>query len=409
MQNQIAKALRKINLGEICFQITDGKHGDCENEMNSGYYFISSKDVYDGYIHYENAREITENDFINTHKRTKLESGDILITNSGTIGRMAFIKNDNRTNKTTFQKSVAILKPNKEKTDNVFLYFYLITCYDQLVNLSGGAAQHNLLLGDLRKFPLFIPKNISYQRKIASILSSFDELIENNRRRIEILEEMAQLLYREWFVEFRFPGHEKVKFVDSALGKIPEGWEIIKATEMLRFSKGFEPGANNYFDKKIEGLINFYRVSDLGKGGIAGNFIDHKVKEEFLCKYDDVLISLDATLGRVAIGCEGAYSSGIRKVYPKKGIIHKSFIHFWLKSKYVQDSINIYAKGATILHAGASIKYLNLIFNEIIYQNFYSIIDPMFNEILVTQQVNTKLIIVRNLLLPKLMSGEIEV
>ena len=114
---------QKQKLGDICLQITDGKHGDCQNLSNSGYYFISSKDVFDGYVHYENARQITEKDFIDTHKRTKLEVGDVLITNSGTIGRMALIKQNDKVEKTTFQKSVAILKSNKDKVDNIFLYY----------------------------------------------------------------------------------------------------------------------------------------------------------------------------------------------------------------------------------------------------------------------------------------------
>ena len=92
------------SLYNITDLVTDGKHGDCQNENNSGYYFISSKDVYNNKINYEDSRQITEKDFRDTHRRTRLASGDIVLTNSGTIGRMALVKNNVETQRTTFQK-----------------------------------------------------------------------------------------------------------------------------------------------------------------------------------------------------------------------------------------------------------------------------------------------------------------
>lgn len=116
-----------ISLNDACVQITDGKHGDCESQDNSGYYFISVKDISNGCVAYNNARQITECDFIDAHKRTKLEAGDILFTNSGTLGRMCLVPSNDFTDKTTFQKSVAILKPDKEKYLLLFyIYLWLI-------------------------------------------------------------------------------------------------------------------------------------------------------------------------------------------------------------------------------------------------------------------------------------------
>ena len=264
---------QKVKLGDVCSQITDGKHGDCINNDNSGYYFISSKDVFNGSIHYENARQIIEADFLDTHRRTKLEIGDILITNSGTIGRMALIKNNTRVEKTTFQKSVAIIKP-KQNVNNTYLFYKLLSLYKQLVNLGGGSAQHNLLLGDLRNFIIQIP-DLPTQTRIASVLSAYDDLIENNEKRIKALEEMAQLLYAEWYVKFKFPlrlrleqaGHEKVKMVDShtEYGMIPEGWEVVKIDNLLKIVK-----------RKIKLQTSEYKISgqfpiiDQGRDFIAG-------------------------------------------------------------------------------------------------------------------------------------------
>lgn len=210
----------KRTLQELCLNITDGKHGDCENEENSGYYFISCKDIFDGQINYKNARQITKADFEETHKRTMLEVDDILLTNSGTIGRMAFVTDREATTKTTFQKSVAIIKPDKQKVLPRYLYYQLQNCVPQFINSSNGSAQKNLLLSTMRTFQIEIEENREKQEKIANTLSAYDDLIENNQKQIKLLEEAAQRLYKEWFVDLRFPGHEITKIVDG----VPEGW-----------------------------------------------------------------------------------------------------------------------------------------------------------------------------------------
>ena len=212
-------------LEDICAQITDGKHGDCQDQPNSGYYFLSCKDISNGRLNYEGARQITEADFLDTHRRTKLAPADVLITNSGTIGRMAIAPDSDDTLRTTFQKSVAILKPIASRVEPNFLYYALQSDILRLIEFAGGTAQKNLLLRDLRAFEVLVPP-LRIQRRIAGILSAYDELIENSQRRIKILESMARGLYREWFVHFRFPGHESVPRVKSPLGEIPEGWEV---------------------------------------------------------------------------------------------------------------------------------------------------------------------------------------
>ena len=217
--------------------ITDGKHGDCENEENSGYYFISCKDIFDGQINYKNARQITKADFEKTHKRTMLEVDDILLTNSGTIGRMAFVTDREATTKTTFQKSVAIIKPDKQKVLPRYLYYQLQNCVPQFINSSNGSAQKNLLLSTMRTFQIEIEENREKQEKIADTLSAYDDLIENNQKQIKLLEEAAQRLYKEWFVDLRFPGHENTKIVDG----VPEGWQWCKVRDVADINSSTLP------------------------------------------------------------------------------------------------------------------------------------------------------------------------
>jgi len=304
-----------VKLGDICLRITDGKHGDCENQENSGFYFLSAKDVRGGQLQYENARQITEVDFEDTHRRTQLESQDILISNSGTIGRMAIAPNAAVTRRTTFQKSVAILKTKRERVTPRWLYYALQAHLERLVGFAGGTAQKNLLLRDLRAFELDIPP-LPTQKKIASILSAYDDLIENNERRIRILEEMAQNLYREWFVKFRFPGHGKVKMVDSPLGKIPEGWEWRPVEDFLEKSIGGGWGKDEQSKahtnpvRVIRGT-DFRRIAGGSFEGVPSRFVKDSELRSRKLQHGDVIVENSVNASSRCVGTPFIVSEGI--------------------------------------------------------------------------------------------------
>ncbi len=131
-----------------------------------------------------------------------------------------------------YQRTYVIESLDNKRLLNRYLYYTLRPKLDLLKSISTGAATKFLTLTILKALTIELP-SLKEQLKIASILSAYDDLIENNNRRIKILEEMAQAIYREWFVNFRFPGHEKIKMVKSELDMIPEGWEIGKLGEIV--------------------------------------------------------------------------------------------------------------------------------------------------------------------------------
>ena len=190
-------------LGDACRLITDGKHGDCNNEAGSGYFFLSAKDVKNGRLIYDNAREITKVDFEETHRRTNLEPGDILLTNAGTIGRIAIADSDAKTRRTTFQKSVAVLKPKSDRISSRFAYYCLSAGMPKLVALSAGTAQKNLLLRDLKNHPISIPSSINEQLKISQRLDRFTEDVERLelgfKGKLNLLEELRKSLLHQAF------------------------------------------------------------------------------------------------------------------------------------------------------------------------------------------------------------------
>ncbi len=190
-------------LEEVCQQITDGKHGDCQNEDGSGFYFLSAKDVKGGTLNYENARQITRSDFEETHRRTRLEPEDILITNSGTIGRMAIAPLDERTYRTTFQKSVAILKLIKPLIDNRFAFYCLSSGLARFEGLSAGTAQKNLLLRDLRGYHFSLPESLDEQRmiveKLDALASETQRLESLYQRKLTALDALKKSLLHQAF------------------------------------------------------------------------------------------------------------------------------------------------------------------------------------------------------------------
>lgn len=383
----------EVKLKDITLNITDGKHGDCESEENSGFYFISCKDIHDGAIHYQGARQITEHAYIDTHKRTMLEPNDILVTNSGTIGRMALVKNVPETFRTTFQKSVAIIKPNQEVVRPVYLYYSLLNCVNQFINQSNGAAQKNLLLGTMREFRLSIEESVEQQDKIANVLRTYDILIENNQKQIKLLEEAAQCLYKEWFVDLRFPGYKKTKIDDG----MPEGWKIRTLEKIAVLKAGGDKPLFFSKNKDVKHVIPVFS-NGTDNEGLYG------YTDKATIINNSVTISARGSVGYTCLRRE-PYVPIVRLISVIPYNIDVSYIYLYLKnSKF--DSNGAAQQQITV----PMIKEKEvLIPTKIILQLFADIVRPIYDQIDNHKNQNIRLIEIRNRLLPKLMNGEIEV
>lgn len=394
-------------LAELTLNITDGKHGDCRGKDDSGYYFISCKDIREGQIHYEDARQIIEEDFWDTHKRTQLEPDDILVTNSGTIGRMAFVRDVPLTYRTTFQKSVAIVKPDKAKIFPKYLYYQLQNCVDDFINRSNGAAQKNLLLSTMRAFKMNIHEDEDLQMHIAAILSAYDDLIENNQKQIKLLEEAAQRLYKEWFVDLRFPGHETTPIVDG----IPQGWERMVLSEVTSVLKrGISP---KYSDNGKYSVINQKCI----RSSIMDISESRRQEKEYvptlnLQDSDTVICSTGTgTLGRVG-RVYGDYpnttfDSHVTLVRAKE---NPNYIYHVVKSQ--QEYLMGMGRGSTNqqeLYRDVIERLVVLCPSQDILLKADRVLNAIHCKIKAVYLQNNLLVESRDRLLPKLMSGELEV
>lgn len=190
-------------LGDICRLITDGKHGNCTDEAESGYYFLSAKNIRDGYIDYSTARQITYEDFLETHKRTDLEAGDIcMICTGATVGRLTIAIEDEKTSRSTFQKSVAIIKAYKEYINVNYLASYLKGMAIIFLNKSGGSAINNLLLGDIKKYTFPLPpleEQLRIVTKVEQLMQLCDDLEAQVQQSKTDAEQLLQSVLREAF------------------------------------------------------------------------------------------------------------------------------------------------------------------------------------------------------------------
>ena len=219
---------KETTLGEVCDEVNGiiqtGPFGSQLHQSDYsevGIPVVMPKDIVEGRIAADTVARVSP-DHVERLSRHKLSAGDIVYGRRGDIGRQALIRPEQAG--WICGTGCLRLSLGKAVLDPLFLHYYLKQ--DEVVswitNQAVGATMPNLNTGILRSVPVRLPP-LPIQRRIASILSAYDELIENNQRRIKILESMARGLYREWFVHFRFPGHESVPRVPSPLGEIPQG------------------------------------------------------------------------------------------------------------------------------------------------------------------------------------------
>lgn len=216
---------RRVPISEVYLGLFDGPHAT-PAPADEGPVFLGIKNITeDGRLDLSDIRHISEAEYPRWTKRIEPQPGDIVFTYEATLNRYAIIPEGFRG---CLGRRTALIRPDPAKISTRFLFYYFFS-----TEWRGTVAQ-NLLIGStvdripltrFPEFPIVLPP-LDVQHRIADILSAYDDLIENNTRRIAILEEMAQAIYREWFVNFRFPGHEQVEMVESEMGPVPVGWEV---------------------------------------------------------------------------------------------------------------------------------------------------------------------------------------
>jgi len=233
----MASEWKTMPIKDLYEGLYDGPHAT-PKLSDSGPVFLGIKNVTDdGRLDLTEIRHIAEDDYAAWTRRVQPRENDLVFTYEATLNRYAIVPAGFRG---CLGRRMALIRTDPQKVDVRFLLYYFFTAEWRAVirrNMLTGATVDRIPLTTFPDFPVRVP-TLPIQRRIAGILSAYDELIENSQRRIGILETMARTLYREWFVHFRFPGHESVPRVPSPLGEIPKGWEVRRLGEILELNYG---------------------------------------------------------------------------------------------------------------------------------------------------------------------------
>ncbi|AFY73476.1 restriction endonuclease S subunit [Synechococcus sp. PCC 7502] len=385
--------------------------GKTPPKTNEGIKLITAKVIKDGRISDGNHEYISEETYSTYMKRGFPKQGDILITTEAPLGEVAQLKTAERI---ALAQRVILLRGNPKKIDQRY-YFQAVKSdfvKAELNARSTGTTVLGIKQAELRKVRIpYYP--LPTQRKIASILSGYDDLIENNTRRIKILEEMAQMLYREWFVNFRFPNHENVKMVESELGLIPEGWEVKPITEAIF--------VNPKTQVPKEGIKPFVPMGCLSNDSMLINDIESRTGNSgSKFKNSDTLFARitpcleNGKTGFVQFleSIDSVAFGSTEFIVLRSKTLCPEYVYLLSRSDSFRDNAIKSMSGATGRQRVREICFNSFMFahpTQEIIQYFSTLVAPYFSLIYNLNQRNINLQKTRDLLLPKLISGEIDV
>ena len=399
-------------LNDICISISDGDHQP-PPKADKGIPFVTIANITK-----TNKFDFTDTMYVPREYYDALDSkrrpacGDVLYSVVGSFGIPVFITDDKEF---VFQRHIAILRPDKEKVVPEFLYYTMLSrdFYMKADAVALGAAQRTVSLTSLRAMEIDLP-TIDVQEKIVSILRPYDNLIEFNQKQIKLLEEAAQRLYKEWFVDLRFPGYEDVKIVDG----VPEGWKRTTIGEFLGVRSGYAFKSGWWQDSGYPVV----KIKDINNNTVDISSLDHvapehtsKIPEFKLDKGDIVIAMTGATIGKIGLVPEvdNLYTNQrVGKVFPNAELlIPTPFVFCFYGQKSILEQIIALSSSSSAQPniSGGQLESFEVIANIDIINKFGKNMQPHFDKINDLYKQNRLLTQARDRLLPELINGEIEV
>lgn len=379
----------KVKLGDVCTLISDGDH-KAPPQVKQGIPFVTIANITTlNHFDFSNTMYVTQEYYDTLQDKRKAKKGDILYSVVGSFGIPIYIKEETSF---VFQRHIAILRPDKEKIVPHFLYYVMKSrdFYMQADTVAIGAAQRTISLTSLRNMEICIPDLVT-QKRISEILSCYDELIEKTQKQIKLLEEAAQRLYKEWFVDLRFPGHEDTKIIDG----VPEGWkkEFLSKIALLH-AGGDKP-------KKFSKILDEKHMIPIYSNGTVNDGL-YGYTDRATITENSVTISARGSIGYACLHRQ-PYVPIVRLISVIPYEVDVIYLFLYLKN-YRFDSNGAAQQQITIpMMEEKDI----LIPNNTVMVAFSKLIHPMFDEIDILKTKMIKLQEARDRLLPKLMSGEL--
>ena len=368
---------------DYCLGIYDGPHAT-PKEAGDGPVFLGIKNITDdGVLDLSEIRHVSEEEYPRWIRRVTPQAGDVVFTYEATLHRYAIIPDGFRG---CLGRRVALVRPDPDQVDSRYLlYFFLSRGWRQVIesNVITGATVDRVPLERFPSFPAALPR-LRIQQQLADILSAYDNLIENNQRRMALLEEAARQIYREWFVRLRFPWHEHTRITNG----VPEEWARLPLGDRVTLNYGKALKAED----RAEGLCPVY-----GSSGIVGTH------EKSLAAAPGIIVGRKGNVGSV-FWCPKDYWP-IDTVY----FIDADTSNLWLY--YTLQHMHFISTDVAVPGLNRDFAYSRslLVPEPRIVRDFLELAAPLHEQITKVDEMNEKLRAARDLLLPRLMSGEIAV
>lgn len=401
-----------VRVGEVA-RVINGDRGknypSAKHRVSRGIPFINAGHLAEGRVRLDSM------DFINGERFNLLRSGkteinDVLLCIRGSLGRWALVTND--VVPSAIASSLVILRPGPSILPRFLAYFFASEAGNQtLLASDNGAAQPNVGAQQVSQIQFMLP-SLEVQNRIVDILGSIDDLIEGNRRRVQVLEEMVRAIYREWFVKFRYPGHEQVPLVDSAFGPIPKGWKVEAASTAVQINPTIK------FDRAVE--HPFIAMGDVSEtsmvcypsgtrtGGSGARFEDG----------DTLLARIHPSLQNGKTGFvqslgEGVVGLGSTEFIVMRGrSIGQAFTYCLARQDEFRSNAiasMVGASGRQRVRNECFDNYYLAVPPATLIHHFEAIAAPLFADIDLLHRQAKSLSDTRDLLLPKLVTGQIDV
>lgn len=407
--------MQTVKLSELYDGLYDGPHAT-PKPAESGPVFLGIKNITeDGRLDLTNVRHISEDEFPKWTKRVTPQAGDIVFSYEATLHRYAIIPEGFHG---CLGRRMALIRPNKDKVNTEYLFNYFFT--DQWRTevskyILTGATVDRIPLTKVPDFEVTVHER-GEQDEVAEVVSNYNNLVENNSRRIAILENMAQSLYREWFVKFRFPGNESCQFKDSLLGEIPKMWKvgIIKDLGVVHTGKTPSKNKNEYYASND---VPFLKTPDMHGSVFSAEIRDYlsyegadSQKNKYIPKNSICVSCIGARAGVVTITASVVQTNQQINSIILNDISMREY--FYLFAVSLHDKIHaIGSSGATMTNVSkGKFETIEVIIpSKEILDRFNLALKSQFDLILNLQKRNNNLKKQRDMLLPKLISGSISI
>ena len=409
-------------LESICTRVSSGgtpsrKRAEYFTTDSTGHLWVKSKELLDGSIQ-DTEEKITDSGLAESSAKYFPERTVLVAMYGANVGQLGWLRRP-----ATVNQAICGLVVDERRADWRFVFYSLLQNRGDLTVQAQGAAQQNLNQDLIRQFAVPLPP-LEAQRRIAGILSAYDELIENSQRRIRILETMARALYREWFVHFRFPGHENVPRIPSPLGEIPKGWNVVvldtlKADQRHAINGG-PFGSKLVTRDYVERGVPVIRGSNLSESGrfdpAAFVFVTEEKADELranLARPSNIMVTQRGTLGQIGMIPPGigharfVISQSQMKITLDSAAVNRECAFFFLRSEEAQLRIRNLASSSGVPHINlATLREFQILLPPRDLQERFgqfalrteTTIEQLTRQITCLRQT-------RDLLLPRLLSG----